>query len=233
MTKRSPLVCQYLEKISRDALKKYQATIRNYVRRRHGVYALYRRNRLHYVGLASNLRNRLQHHLKDRHSGSWDRFSVYLTIGDSHIRELESLIVRVTSPPGNTQIGKFAKAENLRNRLGGEIRQHQRNELQELMGRRKSAATEKRAPRSKRVKAGRKPILAKYVTGTLRLKARYKEHTLRAHVRKSGSIKFKGKTYNSPSLAAVAVCKRSCNGWTFWSYERAPGDWVRLSTLRK
>jgi len=23
-----------------------------------------------------------------------------------------------------------------------------------------------------------------------------------------------------------------CNGWKFWNYERAPGDWVRLRTLR-
>ena len=29
------------------------------------------------------------------------------------------------------------------------------------------------------------------------------------------------------------VCKRSCNGWSFLKYERAPGDWVRLDELRK
>jgi len=233
MPNRTPLVCQYLEKISRDALEEYQATIRDYVRRRHGVYALYRRNRLYYVGLASNLRNRLRHHLKDQHGKSWDRFSVYLTIGDSHIKELESLILRVISPPGNKLIGKFARAENLRVRLGRAIRQQQRSELQELMGRRQSVGKQTRVPRSKRVKTGRKPVLAEYVTGKLRLKARYKGRTLRAFVRKSGSIRFKGRTYNSPSLAAIAVCRRSCNGWTFWSYERAPGDWVLLNTLRK
>jgi hypothetical protein len=41
------------------------------------------------------------------------------------------------------------------------------------------------------------------------------------------------KDYNSPSLAGAAVVKRSCNGWTFWKYERAPGDWVLLDVLRR
>jgi hypothetical protein len=80
-----PLVTQYLETISGTALDKYQKVIRDYVKRRHGIYALYRRDRLYYVGLATNLRNRLNHHLKDKHKGRWDRFSVYLTIGDTHL----------------------------------------------------------------------------------------------------------------------------------------------------
>lgn len=49
-----PLVTQYLEGISGSALDKYQKVIREYVKRRHGIYALYRRDRLYYVGLATN-----------------------------------------------------------------------------------------------------------------------------------------------------------------------------------
>lgn len=101
MKKRSALVCEHMENISREALERYQEIVRNYVRRRQGVYALYRHKKLHYVGLASNLRSRLRDHLKDRHGNSWDRFSVYLTIGDSHLRELESLILRIVRPGGN------------------------------------------------------------------------------------------------------------------------------------
>jgi hypothetical protein len=98
-----PLVTQYLEGISGSALDKYQKVIREYVKRRHGIYALYRRDRLYYVGLASNLKNRLNHHLKDKHKGRWDRFSVYLTIGDTHLKELESLVLRIVQPKGNSQ----------------------------------------------------------------------------------------------------------------------------------
>lgn len=36
------------------------------------------------------------------------------------------------------------------------------------------------------------------------------------------------------SLAGQAVAKRpGCNGWVFWRYERAPGDWVKLREIRK
>jgi hypothetical protein len=101
MRRKTSLVSQYLENISRQALEKYQDIIRGYARRRPGVYALFRRGRLYYVGLASNLRSRLQMHLRDRHSGSWDRFSIYLTIGDSHLKELESMILRIVKPQGN------------------------------------------------------------------------------------------------------------------------------------
>ena len=101
MAEKQHFVCEHLENISREALEKYQNIIRNYVRRRHGVYALYRHGKLYYVGLATNLRNRLKQHLKDRHGQSWDRFSVYLTIGDSHLRELEALTLRIVRPKGN------------------------------------------------------------------------------------------------------------------------------------
>lgn len=102
MGKKGPLVCQHLENISREALEKYQDIVRRYVRNRQGVYALYRRNKLYYIGLASNLRSRLAHHLRDHHHESWDRFSVYLTIGDSHLKELESLILCVYSKLGTS-----------------------------------------------------------------------------------------------------------------------------------
>ena len=68
------LVCQHIEKISRKLLEKYPEVIKQFVRGRHGIYALYRGNRLYYVGLASNLRSRLRHHLRDRHGQTWDRF---------------------------------------------------------------------------------------------------------------------------------------------------------------
>jgi len=229
MAKKTPLVCQHLENISREALEKYQGIIRRYVRSRQGVYALYRRNRLHYVGLASNLRSRLAHHLRDRHRDSWDRFSVYLTIGDSHLKELESLILRIVRPSGNKQKGKFFKSEDIRRKFAKDIRFYQRNELISLLG--KKIVEEENL---KEVSIGKKPVLANYLSGAMQLKARFKGNILRARVKRDGSIIYKNKSYLSPSLAAAIACKRSsCNGWTFWQYERAPGDWVCLNELRR
>jgi len=229
MSKRMPLVSQHLESISREALEKYQDIVRRYVRRRQGVYALYRKNKLYYIGLASNLRSRLAHHLRDHHQDSWDRFSVYLTIGDSHLKELESLILRVVKPKGNKQKGKFLKSEDIRRRFARDVRSRQHNELLSLMGKEKISEVEEG-----RLAIGRQAALANYIDGPIKLQARYKGKTIKAHVRRNGSIKFKGKVYWSPSLAAAAACKRrTCNGWTFWQYERAPGDRIPLNELRK
>jgi hypothetical protein len=135
-----------LENIARDALQQRQEIIRQYVRGRQGVYALYRRGKIYYVGLASNLRSRLAHHMKDRHQDSWDRFSVYVTIGERHLHELESLILRIVKPPGNKQKGKFANSEDLGRRFRRDLIADNRLILGDIFGKqhelRKSARSE-------------------------------------------------------------------------------------------
>ena len=80
---------------------------------------------------------------------------------------------------------------------------------------------------------GRAPVLAVYVSKPIPLRAHFKGTIIKATVRRDGTLRFAGKIYNSPSLAAAAACQRiSCNGWGFWTYERAPGDWVPLDALR-
>ena len=231
MSKRTSLVCQHLENISREALEKYQDIIRQYVRRRQGVYALYRRGKLHYVGLASNLRSRLAHHLKDRHRDSWDRFSVYLTIGDSHLKELESLILRIVKPVGNKLKGKFQKSEDIRRRFARDVRTYHREELIWLLGREVAEVGEIEAEMNSKRK---EPVLAKYINGPMKIQVKFKGRILKARVRRDGLIRFRRKLYSSPSHAGAAACKRrTCNGWSFWRYERAPGDWITLNELRK
>jgi hypothetical protein len=228
MPKRAQLVCQQLENISREALGKYHAIIRQYIRGRNGVYALYKGDKLYYVGLATNLRGRLKQHLRGRHGESWDRFSVYLTLGDTHLKEMESLLLRITKPVGNKQIGRFVSCDNLKKRFAGDIRSMHREELNAIIGRVVPAPDDRPAVDAK----GNRPVLAIYIHKRTRLRGRYKGTLYRAHVINNGSIRFAGKTYNSPSLAASAVTGRPTNGWWFWHYERAPGDWVRLRELR-
>ena len=78
--KRQPLVCQFLEHASSQVLETHGSHLRDLVGRSHGVYSLYKRDRLYYVGLASNLRGRLDQHLRDRAfaggaRGSWNAIS--------------------------------------------------------------------------------------------------------------------------------------------------------------
>ena len=184
MARHSQLVCRHLENVSRQALAKYQHIIRQYVRNCPGVYALYRRGKLYYVGLASNLPTRLGHHLKDRHSQSWDRFSVYLTIGDTHLRELESLVLRIVKTKGNKQKGKFIKSEDLRRRFARDAKRSWQLEIQEMLG-----LSARQRPQPQPTAAdGRTPILAEYISGPMKLRAKYKGQTLHATVARNGTM---------------------------------------------
>jgi len=229
-SRKGQLVSQHLENVSREALEKYQDIIKNYVRGRHGIYALFRRNRLYYVGLASNLRNRLRHHLKDRHAHTWDRFSIYLTIKDEHLHELEALVLRIASPKGNRQTGKLIRSQDLRPEFKRSINKYYRKEIKSIFGQSEKDTVETVKPKTK---IGRQPVLAPYVTKRFEIRFRYKGKLYKATVRKDGSVLYKGKTYNSPSTAGRPIIGRSMNGWVTWQYERAPGDWVLLDTLRK
>lgn len=113
--KSSGLVSEYLENISGKAIEQYKDIIRDSIRGKNGIYSLYKNNELVYVGLATDLLRRLDHHLKDRHKGEWDSFSVYITKTEKNLRDLESLTMRIAYPKNNRQKGKFVKADNLRN----------------------------------------------------------------------------------------------------------------------
>jgi hypothetical protein len=222
------LIGQHLEHINRKALEKYPSILRGFVRQRNGIYVLYDRDRLYYVGLANNLHSRLKQHLRDKHGESWDSLSVYFTFGDVPLRELESLLLRVAAPEGNSQKGRFLRSEDLTRSYNREVRGFFQAEADALTGR-------------KRVKPidveeefdGRKPVLSIYKLKRRKLIARLKGKTYVARVLKNGSISFRGKRFNSPSLAAMSLVNRAMNGWLFWKFERAPGDWVLLDWLRK
>jgi len=230
MKKRAQLVSQHLENVSRKALEDHSEIIRHYARNRQGVYVLYKNGKLKYVGLATNLRNRLKQHLKDNLGGSWDSFSIYFTIGDYHLHELEALILRILKPAENKQRGKFEKSEDIKSIFRRDIKSAVLRGVDEMFGN----DLEKDRRRKTKINEEGQPVLAKYNLGSKYLNSRYKGDNIVARVRRDGKIWFKGKVYNSPSVAAAAACNRiSCNGWTFWKYERAPGDWVLIDELRK
>jgi len=209
------LVTQYLEDISREALDSHADIVRDFVGRRTGIYALYRRGKLYYTGLAKDLIFRLKTHLKKKPRDSWDSFSVYLTIGEKNLHELESLVLRMVQPPGNSQLGRFSGAEDLWRKFDRGIAAKQKAERDRILMR----DHEEEEPEH--------PI-----NKPIRLRVRYKKRTYRATLRRDMKVRMRGKLYDSPSGAAFAITKRPVNGWWFWSYERSPGDWVRITQLR-
>jgi hypothetical protein len=114
-------------------------------------------------------------------------------------------------------------------RFKREVRSLQRLELEDMIG---GERLRRQVPEN--TDAGpRAPVLARYITGPMKLRASLKGQQFQARARRDGRIRFQGKLYRSPSQAGHAATKRSCNGWWFWKFERAPGDWVRLRELRR
>jgi len=236
--KRQPLVCQFLEHASSEVLEEHGSHLRDLVGRSHGVYSLYKRDVLYYVGLASNLRGRLEQHLRDRHKGLWTNFSLYLTLESGFMKELESLVLRIAEPKGNKQRGKFARAQSLLKTLKRRIKaedEKKRNELFRNHLRNPKRVIVKKRGRKNKKGSRRTPILAKYPGHPKSLRRIYKDKKYTAQVRRDGSIRVRGIVgrFTSPSLAAMAIANKPMNGWSFWTYQQAPGKWSTLNALRR
>ena len=130
-----PIVVGHLEKISSKVFDRYRKQITDMIRGNYGVYSLYRRDKLYYIGLATDFRRRINQHLKDRHKGKWNYFSLYLIRKIDNLREIEALLVRIGKPGGNKQKGKLKRSKNLRPRLKRLLSEDTKRVIEEILGR--------------------------------------------------------------------------------------------------
>jgi len=80
-----------------------------------GIYALYNRYGLYYVGKTdSSLARRLSRHTRDRHAGKWDKFSWYQVKRKEHAKDIESIVLNIVNPAGNQIRGKFTRKKSRR-----------------------------------------------------------------------------------------------------------------------
>ncbi len=191
--------------------------------------ALYKGDRLYYVGLASNMIGRVKQHLKDRHEKKWDRFSVYLTVSSDHIRPLEALVLRIVNLNGNRVRGKLRGAKDLFRSLNREMSETDKDRRAMLLGER--ALRGRRRRKTQAVKGSRP--LAGLMSRRVQLKATYKGKVYRASLRRDGQIQYAGKCYDSPTAAAKAVVRRGVYGWGFWHYRLGRNEWVLLRQLKR
>lgn len=193
--KREALVYQHLERVSRNLLRFHSDVVRKFIGRNAGIYALYKKDRLYYVGLASSLSSRLKSHMRDRHKNSWDHFAIFFTIRDHHIKEIESLLLRIARPRGNAVTGKPKGSKNLLPLIKKEIKLEQDRDREYLFGHRASSKTDKIRPPDSGVLAQQFPSGAK-------LRAVYKGETFWARIRQDGKVRFNGETLGSLNVAA-------------------------------
>lgn len=107
-----------LEKVPSDSFEVLRGELKGMMKGKAGIYALYKHRRLYYVGLARNLDGRLYGHLeRDRLSGRWDNFSIFLVKRGRYLKDLETLVLRIAKPKGNRMSGKIPGHHELRRAL--------------------------------------------------------------------------------------------------------------------
>ena len=228
----------FLERISVTAFEKYHREITDLVRTRHGVYALYKNDRLYYyVSLAVNLRRRIKQHLRDKHAGRWNRFSLYLVRKVDHIKEIESLLLRIAGLAGNKQGGRLRKATNLEGELRRMMEKRQRAELDEIFSR--AIRTQGTSARTHGVAGARRPRISESLTAPRRGSSSESASTASTRARSSSwsCTRMAGSSSTASSTTVRSLLgrrPRKCetNGWTFWRV-RKDGEIVMLSKLRK
>jgi len=232
--KSRPIVVGHLERVNSKVFDRYRKQITDMIRGNYGVYALYRREKLYYVGLATDFRRRINQHLRDRHKGKWNYFSLYLIRKIDHLREIEALLVRIGKPGGNKQKGKLKRSKNLRPRLKRLLTEDTKRVIEEILGIEKIVKKKRKKKSTKAKMAKEKRPLKGLLRDWQRIYAKYKGKEYKAKVLPSGSIKLNGKLYDSPSAAAKAIIERgTVNGWNFWKYKDGSGNLVSIGSLRK
>ena len=96
-----------------------------------GIYALYRRKTLYYVGLTKNLRGRLKSHQKDGHATKWDSFVIFRIQRVNYLKDIETLLTRIVEPPGNRVKGNVPRDADL-NRILRRIRRERERSLRRI-----------------------------------------------------------------------------------------------------
>lgn len=229
------LVREYIEKMSGDILEdRYRLQLAELIRGHAGLYALYRDDALYYVGLATDLMRRIRQHQRDHHAGKWNWFSVYLTSGDEHLKPLESLLLRVFRPVGNTQTGRLVGASDGKRALNAAMRKVDDAKRNASWYESPSPRGRARPKKPDAVGRGAASIAASrnLLGQAMKLQAHYKRQTYRAVLNKDGSVRYAGTRHPSLSASASAITGRATNGWLFWRYRDADGEWQPIAGLR-
>lgn len=107
----APFVRKHIAEISRALLEgenreKFVDFLKTH--EKHGLYALYTKaGELYYVGRASNLVQRLSTHTSDLHGKKWDKLAIYILDERLKLHDVESLLIAVSKPEGNTNRGRL------------------------------------------------------------------------------------------------------------------------------
>jgi hypothetical protein len=227
------IVTGHLEKIGAKVFVDFSSAITDLIKGNQGIYALYKKDRLYYVGLASNLKSRINAHNKDRHQNKWTHFSLYIIRKEDHIKEIESLVLGIAYPKGNKVRGKLKQSKDLRPLLKRKLKDEWIKQLDGIIGNKNRPAG--RIKKRMNNKTGERPLQG-LLKNYQRIYCTYKDKDYKAKVLPNGVVELvpSKKRFDSPSMAGIAVIKKkTINGWKLWKYKDKNGELVYIDTLRK
>ena len=105
--KRGNLIKHYLQEVKSTSFGAIGPQIKKILRGQPGIYALYKRDKLYYVGLASDLYWRLKNHTWNRHKNKWDKFTAFIIAKGRYLKDIETMLHTISEPPANVWKGKF------------------------------------------------------------------------------------------------------------------------------
>lgn len=116
-SKKGALVKGYLERKDRKGFQLLLPRYREIIGDSSGIYALYKGDKLYYVGIAENLLGRVDGHTKDKHRNRWDKVSFFVINKHRYSKDIETVILRIAEPKGNGTRGKFERHYELQDKL--------------------------------------------------------------------------------------------------------------------
>jgi hypothetical protein len=117
------LIRGYLEKVDRKAFEYLFKDFKQLLGKSSGIYALYNKGNLYYIGIADSLLDRVDWHTHDRHRNKWNGVSFFIIDKHKYSKDIETVILRIikedisSEPKGNRTRGKFAGHYEYQDRL--------------------------------------------------------------------------------------------------------------------
>ena len=124
---RGALLKGVLEHIPHQAFDLLKESIEETMKGKSGIYALYKKDKLVYVGMARSVRGRVKTHTRDKHTNNWDNFSIYLVEDVEILYDIETIISRIADPPENAVRGKIPRMGDFKKILQKEARRQERS----------------------------------------------------------------------------------------------------------
>lgn len=125
--KRGSFIEYSLSGIKRGSFEVIRKELKSVLKKRMGIYALYKKDKVVRVGLGTEIFNRVKGHSENKKL-DWDEVSLFLIKKEyiGFLRDLETAVVRIAKPKYNKQKGRIGDDWYLERILNKSVKQKQK-----------------------------------------------------------------------------------------------------------